>query len=301
MSLLVTGSIGIDTVRTPFGISEECIGGSAIYFSYAASFFSPVRFLGVIGRDCPFDLKEVFSERDVNLDGLEVRDESKTFRWCGAYEGAMNEASTESVELNVLAEEPATMPESYKDSKFLFLANTSPSIQMQILDQISSPAFVAADTMNLWIENNREELLGLLDRVNVLILNDGEARQITGTYNLTLACEKILEMGPEIVIVKKGEHGSMMMDCSGDHFVTPAYPTKVVVDPTGAGDSFAGGVMGYLAQTQKVDNNSLRQAITYGTVCASFTIGDFSLHGLKSATKELIDTRVDELRRITHF
>ena len=301
MSLLVTGSIGIDTVKTPFGRSEDCIGGSAVYFSYSASFFAPVRFLGVTGSDCPFSLEELFADKDVCLDGLETRKESKTFRWHGSYEGAMNEANTDMVELNVLAEEPAKVPDSYKDSKFVFLANTHPEIQMQILDQIDAPEFVAADTMNLWIETERGSLKKLLGRVNALILNEDEARDLTGQHNLIIAGEEIMKMGPEVVIIKKGEHGSLMIDTTGDCFVMPAYPTKTVIDPTGAGDSFAGGVMGYLAKHGRVDNCTLRQAIAYGTACSSFTIADFSLHGIKSASINSIDDRVEELRKVTSF
>ena len=300
MSLLVTGSIGIDTVKTPFGVSENCIGGSAIYFSMAASFFNPVRFLGVVGSDCPFDIKETFMDRNVDLEGLEVRSTSKTFRWHGSYEGSMNEASTDFVELNVLGEEHAKIPQSYKDSKFVFLANSNPTIQMQILEQMDDPQFVAADTMNLWIQQTPTDLKHLLERIDALILNDGEARMLTGQSNLVQAATQILKMGPKVVIIKKGEHGSMMLDSDGDCFILPAYPTSVVIDPTGAGDSFAGGVMGYLAQASRIDNNSLRQAITYGTVCASFTISDFSLHGIRNITRDAIDERVDNLRRLIY-
>ncbi len=301
MSLLVTGSIGIDTVKTPFGRSEESIGGSAVFFSYSASFFNPVRFLGVVGKDCPFDLAKIFKGRDISLEGLEVREDSKTFRWHGSYEGSMNEANTDMVELNVLAEEPAKMPDSYKDSDFIFLANTHPAIQMQILEETYNPKFVAADTMNLWIETERESLKELLERINCLILNEDEARQLTGQYNLISAGEDIMKMGPDVVIIKKGEHGSIMLDATGDCFVLPAYPTKIVIDPTGAGDAFAGGLMGYIAKSKKVDNTTLRQAIAYGTACSSFTIGDFSLHGIKAATLSQLDERVEILRKATLF
>ncbi len=301
MSLLVTGSIGIDTVKTPFGRSADSIGGSAVFFSYSASFFTPVRFLGVVGKDFPFDLSEIFKDRDISLEGLEVRENSKTFRWHGSYEGSMNEANTDMVELNVLAEEPAKMPESYKDSEFIFLANTHPDIQMQILEQAHNPKFVAADTMNLWIETERESLKRLLERINCLILNEDEAKQLTGRFNLIAAGEDIMDMGPEVVIIKKGEHGSIMRDATGECFVLPAYPTKIVIDPTGAGDSFAGGFMGYIAKSQKLDNTTLRQAIAYGTACSSFTIGDFSLHGIKSTTLAQLDDRVETLRKATLF
>jgi hypothetical protein len=301
MTLLVTGSIGIDTVRTPYGCSEECIGGSAVHFSMAASFFSPVRFVGVVGADCPFDLKEVFEGRDVCLDGLDIRNGSKTFRWVGSYEGGMNEARTDAVELNVLGEEPPNIPESYADSEYVFLANTAPSLQLRLLDQVHSPEFVAADTMNHWIITAADDLKKLLDRIDMLVLNEGEAKLLTGHLNLMAAAEDILKMGPRVVIIKKGEHGSMMKNNNGDLFILPAYPSKVVIDPTGAGDSFAGALMGHLAQVGKVDVVSLRNAIVYGTVVSSFTIGDFSIHGIKSLSQADIDSRCDELRKATQF
>ena len=301
MSLLVTGSIGIDTVKTPFGSSENCIGGSAVYFSMAASFFSPVRFLGVVGEDCPFDLSEVFKDREVDLEGLEVRKGSKTFRWGGSYEGEMNEATTDSMDINVLAEKPPTVPKSYQDSEFIFLANTAPSLQIQLLDQITSSAFVAADTMNHWIVTAADDLKELLDRIDMLVLNEGEARLLTGQRNLITAAKDILEMGPEVVIIKKGEYGSMMCDTNGDCFILPGFPTAVVIDPTGAGDSFAGGMMGHLSQAKKVDVISLRNAMVCGTVTASFTIGDFSIHGIKAVSKADIDERIDTLRKVTQF
>ena len=301
MSLLVTGSIGIDTVTTPFGKSESCVGGSAVYFSFAASLLAPVRFLGVIGDDCPFDLAETFKDRNVDLTGLEVRTGSKTFRWNGSYHGDMNEANTNNVELNVLAEAPPKVPKEYSDTEYVFLANTAPALQMQLLDQLESPRFVAADTMNLWIETAKDDLMELLGKIDMLVLNDGEARLLTGQQNLVLAAKDILKMGPRVVIIKKGEHGAMMCDNNGGMFVMPAFPTSVVIDPTGAGDSFAGALMGYLAQVDRVDFISLRNAMVYGTVAASFTIGDFSIHGIKSIDKSSLEARFDALRKVTQF
>lgn len=301
MSLLVTGSVGIDTVQTPYGINEDCIGGSAVYFSMAASFFTDVKFVGVIGDDCPFDLTELFHGQEVDLEGLEVRTGSKTFRWHGTYEGNMNEARTDVVELNVLAEQPPTVPESFRGCEYVFLANTAPSLQMKLLDQLENSSFVAADTMNLWIETASEDLKQLLQRIDLLVLNDGEAKLLTGQHNLVSAAKSILDMGPMFVVIKKGEHGSMMYSTEGDIFLLPAYPAAVVIDPTGAGDSFAGGMMGHLSQSGTVDVISLRNAMVYGTVMASFTIGDFSIHGIKTATREMIDERFDRLRKITQF
>lgn len=301
MSLLVTGSIGIDTVKTPFGVSKDCLGGSAVYFSMAASFFSPVRFLGAIGADCPFDLKKIFKGKKVDLNGLELRHTSKTFRWAGSYVDAMNEAVTDFVELNVLAENPPQMPEEYKDSKFVFLANTAPILQIQLLDQLHKPKFVAVDTMNLWINNNIADLKKLLKKIDCLILNETEARMLSGDHNLITAAAKIEKLGPSVVVIKKGESGSIIRQSDGQLFVLPAYPATIVKDPTGAGDSFAGGFMGYLAGQNKTDFATLKKAVAYGTVVASFTIADFSLKGLTKTTRRNIDTRLNELRKLTKF
>ena len=301
MSLLVTGSIGIDAVKTPYGVSEECLGGSSVYFSMAASFFTPVRFLGVIGPDCPFDLAEVFAGRDVDLTGLEVRPQSKTFRWKGTYSDNMDDRRTDSLELNVLAEAPPTVPAEYKDSEFVFLANTAPALQMQLLQQVQDPVFAAADTMDCWIKDELDDLKQLLNKIDCLIINDGEARMLADEHNLIKAAEKILDMGPTVVIIKKGESGSMVCKAGGERFILPAYPASEVKDPTGAGDSFAGGLMGYLAQVGKTDFDSLKTAVAYGAVVASFTIADFSLAGLTSISKNDIDSRFETLREVTHF
>ncbi len=301
MSLLVTGSIGIDTVKTPYGVSKDCLGGSAVYFSLAASFFTPVRFLGAIGADCPFDLKKVFKGRRVDLAGLEVRPKSKTFRWVGSYCGSMNEATTEAVHLNVLAEAPPKVPEKYRDTKFVFLANTAPILQIKLLDQLKKPKFVAADTMNCWIKDHQRDLKRLLKRIDCLILNEGEARMLACDDNLINAAAKILKLGPSVVVIKKGESGSLIRSSAGRLFVLPAYPATVVKDPTGAGDSFAAGFMGHLAGQGKTDFASLKKAAAYGTVVASFTISNFSLKGLTSITKRDINKRLAELRKLTAF
>jgi len=301
MSLLVTGSIGIDTVKTPGGIRENCLGGAAIYFSMAASFFSPVRFVGVIGSDCPFDLAEIFAGRNVDLTGLELRPQSKTFRWTGSYHENMDDRTTECVELNVLAEAPPKVPEAFKDSEFVFLANTAPALQHELLGQVEKPVFVAVDTMNLWIQEYPDDLISLLTKIDCLIINEDEARMLADQHNLIKAAQKILDMGPSVVIVKKGESGSIMCSADGDIFILPAFPAAEVIDPTGAGDSFAGGFMGYLAQTGRTDFETLKTAVAYGTVIASFTIADFSLDGLTSTDRANIDKRLQELRNITQF
>ena len=301
MSLLVTGSIGIDTVKTPFGVSENCLGGSAIYFSLAASFFSPVRFVGVVGSDCPFDLAEVFAGRDIDLAGLEVRTKSKTFRWTGSYHQNMDDRTTECMELNVLAEAPPKVPEVFKNSKFVFLANTAPALQLEVLEQIKQPVFVAADTMNCWIQGHPDDLEALLKRINCLIINEDEARMLADEPNLIRAAQSILKMGTDMVVIKKGESGSIMSSADGELFVLPAYPAADVKDPTGAGDSFAGGFMGYLAARGKTEFKTLRTAVAYGTVVASFTIADFSMNGLTSTNKVNIDARLEVLRSVTRF
>lgn len=301
MSLLVTGTIGIDTVKTPFGVSEDCLGGSAVYFSMSASYFSPVRFVGVIGDDCPFDLAGIFKGRDVDLEGLETRRGSKTFVWHGAYHDSMNEAVTNRTDLNVIAEAPPKVPDSFKDSRFVFLANTAPALQMELLGQVSDPDFVAADTMNLWIETAVDDLKKLLTKIDMLVLNDGEARLLTEQSNIVTASRQILEMGPKFVVIKKGEYGSMVCDKDGHTFIAPAFPTDKVVDPTGAGDSFAGAMMGYMAKMQSTEFATIRKAVVYGTVASSFTIGDFSINGIGNANTDLIEERFIRIRDITQF
>jgi sugar/nucleoside kinase (ribokinase family) len=301
MSLLVTGSIGIDTIKTPYDVREDCLGGSAVYFSMSAGFFSPVRFVGVIGSDCPFNLTEVFADRDVDLRGLEIREQSKTFRWAGTYHENMDDRTTDHVELNVLAEAPPIVPDVFKDSKFVFLANTAPILQQQLLEQIDKPVFAAVDTMNLWIQQYLDDLITLLTKIDCLIINEDEARMLADQPNLIKAAQKILDMGPNIVIAKKGESGSIMCNSDGNIFILPAFPAAEVKDPTGAGDSFAGGFMGYLAQSGTTDFKILKTAVAYGTVLASFTIADFSLDGLTRIDKTTIDDRLQELQKITQF
>jgi hypothetical protein len=300
VSLLVTGSIGIDTVKTPYGVSENCLGGSAVYFSMAASLFSPVRLVGVIGPDCPFDLMKVFAGRDVDLAGLEIRKKSKTFRWAGTYHADINKRTTDKLELNVLAEEPPKVPQVYRDSKYVFLANTAPALQLQLLEQIDDPSFVAADTMDCWIQGSRNDLNRLLKKIDCLIINEDEAKMLADENNLIKAADAILDMGPSVAVVKKGEHGSILRS-SDEVFILPAFPAAEVKDPTGAGDSFAGALLGYLAQVGRTDFESLKQAIAYGTVVASFTIADFSLAALTSINKDDIDGRFKTLRKLTQF
>jgi len=300
MSLLVTGSIGLDRVETPFGVREDAIGGSAIYFSYAASFFTPVRLVGVVGEDCPKTLLDVFHGRPVDTSGLEIRKGSKTFRWHGSYVQDMNAAQTLQTDLNVLAERPAAIPPAFLDSQYVFLANTHPVLQQQTLAMLKAPKLVVADTMNLWIQTERAELTKLLGKIHGLVLNDAEARMLTEKKNLISAARDVLELGPKFVVVKKGEHGSLLVTAR-DVFTLPAYPAEKVIDPTGAGDSFAGGMMGYLATQNSLSPATIKRALAFGTVVASYTIADFSLGALRNLTREQIDDRYQEFKTAMSF
>ena len=301
MPLLVTGSIGIDTVETPAGRREDVIGGSAIYFSFAASFFTHVRLVGVVGEDCPQEMFNVFEGRDVDTSGVEVRPGSKTFRWHGSYLKDLNEAETVEVDLNVLAERAPQIPQSFLDSKYVFLANTHPALQQEMLGRLRSPRLIVADTMNLWIQTQREELSQLLGKIHGLVLNDGEARLLTEETNLISAARQVLKMGPRFVVIKKGEHGCVMVSDQEDCFTLPAFPTSNVVDPTGAGDSFAWGMMGYLATQGTFSPATIKRALAFGTVVASYTISDFSLAGLQATDRDQIDERWHDFKQTMAF
>jgi len=291
MSLLVTGSIGIDTVESPYGRVESVLGGSAVYFSFAAGVYGPVRLVGVVGEDFPDEFRQVLESGPIDLAGLEVRKGSKTFRWSGKYLTDINERETLAVDLNVLAEEGPKVPPSFADSETVFLANTHPTLQRSLLSQLAGPKIVVADTMNLWIDNERESLLQTLKLVTGVIINDAEARDLTGCRNLIEAGEAVLNLGPEFAIIKKGEHGAILVTADGVTAI-PAFPTKDVRDPTGAGDSFAGGVLGYLNAEGECGTPTLRRAMVRGTVAASFAIEDFSLGRVLKLTREEIDERV---------
>jgi sugar/nucleoside kinase (ribokinase family) len=301
MSLLVTGSIGIDTVETPAGRRDNVLGGSAIYFSYAASFFTPVRLVGAVGEDAPAELFKVFGDQSVDTTGLEVRKGSKTFRWHGSYVKDLNEAVSVQTDLNILAEAAPKIPAQFHDSKYVFLANTHPVLQQQMASSLKSPRLIVADTMNLWINTARNDLLKTLKMIDGLVLNDGEARLLTEKKNLIEAARDVLKLGPKFVVIKKGEHGCLMCSGNGDVFALPAFPADRVVDPTGAGDSFAGGMMGYLSTQGNVSPATLKRALAFGTVVASYTIADFSLGGLTATTRDQIDNRWSDFKRIVDF
>ena len=300
MSLLVTGSIAIDTVTSPYGRAENVLGGSAVYFSFAASQYVPVRLVGVVGEDFPDGFRGTLATRNIDLRGLELRKGSKTFRWNGRFEGDMNAAETVEVDLNVLAERGPKVPEVFADSQTVFLANTHPTLQRDLLSQLRSPKLIVCDTMNLWITTERDSLLETLRLVTGVIVNDGEARQLTGRMNLMEAGEAILAMGPQFVIIKKGEHGALLLTSEGPAAV-PAFPSKTVHDPTGAGDSFAGGCLGYLSEQGRADFDALRHALVRGTVAASFVIEDFSLRRVEKLTRAEVDRRVNEFVRMLTF
>ncbi len=300
MSLLVTGSIGIDTVASPHGSVDSVLGGSAVYFSFAAAHYVPVRLVAAVGTDFPAEFRKTLEDRGIDLAGLEVREGSKTFRWTGKYAGDMNEAETVAVELNVLAERGPTVPPAIADSETVFLANTHPTLQRELLAQVTAPKLVVCDTMNLWIDNERDSLIETLDKVTGVIINDAESRTLTGKAHLIDAGEVILAMGPKFVMIKKGEHGAMLVTPEGPVTI-PAFPTKDVRDPTGAGDSFAGGTLGYLTAKGQHDPQTLAHAMVRGTVAASFTIEDFSLGRVKNLTTDQLNQRVDKFLGMLRF
>jgi sugar/nucleoside kinase (ribokinase family) len=300
MSLLVTGTIGIDTVESPHGKAENVLGGSAAYFAFAASLLTPVRLVGVVGEDFPQPFLDLFEGRRIDTAGLEVRAGSKTFRWSGKYLDDINERETLCTDLNVISEAAPTLPEQFRNSTFVFLANTHPAIQRGFVGQLTAPKLIVCDTMNLWIDGFRDDLLETLAAVHGVVLNDGEAKMLTAENDLIRAGRAILELGPRFVVIKKGEHGAMLVT-SDEIFVLPAYPSARVKDPTGAGDSFAGGMMAHLAAVDRTDTTALRAAIARGTCVASITIEDFSLNALAAANKDMIETRLAELRLMITF
>ena len=290
MSLLVVGSIAFDSVETPTDRRDNVIGGSATYFSYAASYFTPVNLVGVVGEDWPAEHTALLESRNINTEGLEIKPGEKTFSWKGKYLPNMNDRETLEVNLNVFETFSPVLPESYKDTPFVFLANGAPTVQMQVLDQVSNPKLVVADTMDLWINIQKNDLLELIKRIDGLVLNDSEARLLTGEENLVKAGKAVLELGAKFCVLKKGEHGAMYFD-EDDCYVLPAFPTDQVLDPTGAGDSFAGGMMGYLASQDAIDPASIKRALVYGTLVASFNVEDFSLQRMKQIEREALEQR----------
>lgn len=299
MALLAVGSVALDSVRTPFGVRKEVLGGSATFFSTAASFFSPVRLVAVVGEDFPEEHVSFLKGRGIDLGGL-VRRPGRTFRWEGRYDFDLSQAHTLDTQLNVFADFRPELPDGWRDSTHVFLGNIDPELQERVLDQVRGPRFVAADTMNFWIEGKRRALQNALRRVDLLFVNDAEARQLAGEHNVVKAARAILAMGPRALVVKRGEYGALFF--SGDEvFSASAYPLAELFDPTGAGDSFAGGFMGYLHRCGSLDPAAMRRAIVVGSVVASFAVEKFSLDRLREIGATEIRARYAEFRRLAHF
>jgi sugar/nucleoside kinase (ribokinase family) len=296
--ILVVGSLAYDSIETPSGRVDRALGGSANYFSLAASLFAKVRVVGVVGEDYEESDYKLLQSRGVDLEGLE-KVSGKTFHWEGKYEGDMNEAKTLRTELNVFEHFNPKLPESYKNSSFVFLANIVPALQLEVLNQVKNPQFVGMDTMNLWIDIANADLLKVLKKVDVVLINETEAEMLTGAENAIAAAAKIVEMGPDAVIIKRGEYGFIMYSKEEGYFVLPAFPIAKVTDPTGAGDTFAGGFFGYLAsRPNKPTIKDMKQACIFGSILASHTIQDFSVKALAKTTLADIDKRLAEYQKV---
>lgn len=300
MSLLVVGSVAFDSIETPNGSVDDVLGGAASFFSYAASFFTQPRMVGVVGEDFPEEHRRLFGSRNIDTAGLVTQPGGKTFRWKGRYHQDMNTRDTLEVHLNVLGDFNPVLPESFRDSTHVFLANSPPAVQSRVLDQVRQPKLVLADTMDLWIDNFRPDLLALLPRLDGLLLNDSEARLLTKEDNMVRAGHQIRQQGPKFVIIKRGEHGAMLVSADGI-FVVPAFPTPDVIDPTGAGDTFAGGILGYLESDGTPPPGRLRRAMAYGTVVASLTVEGFGLDRLRRTDRKEIDDRLEKYRHMLSF
>ena len=296
MTLLVVGSIAYDSIETPTGSVKDALGGSAIHFSAASSLYVQTRIVGVVGEDFNTDDLRFLSARNADTSGI-VSENGRTFRWSGRYHENMNNRDSLSTELNVFEHFQPNIPESFKNSEYIFLANIHPKLQLDVLEQVTNPAFVALDTMDFWIEGKRPELEKILSKVDAVILNDSEALQFSGALNYPKAARTISKFGPKIVIIKKGEHGAILYH-EGTFFALPAYILENVTDPTGAGDSFAGGFMGYLAQQNNLKNSTLRSGMANGTCTASFCCEDFGINRLSSVNKKDIDRRLREFREL---
>jgi sugar/nucleoside kinase (ribokinase family) len=298
-SILVVGSVAFDSLKTPFGEAEEILGGSATYFSVAASYFSPVRVVAVVGSDFPEKHLNVFQKHKVDVQGL-AQVTGRTFRWKGEYGYDLNEAKTLDTQLNVFETFKPVIPEAYRSSEYVFLGNIDPELQLSVLEQIKRPKVVACDTMNFWIKGRIEAVKRTIQHVDILIINDAETRMLAGEANLVRAANKIIAMGPKTLIVKRGEYGVLMFN-GKSIFGAPAFPLEDVYDPTGAGDTFAGGFMGALAYAGDVNERSFRRGIIYGSVMASFNVEKFGLQRLTDLTRQEIDDRFRQFKHLTHF
>ncbi|MFH1282673.1 MAG: PfkB family carbohydrate kinase [bacterium] len=300
MSILVVGSIALDWIKSPKGEVKDSLGGSATYFSYSSSFFDDVRLVGVVGEDFPKKHIQLLKSKKIDLRGLEMQP-GKTFRWKGSYIKDLNQAQTINTALNVFEKFKPKIPDNFRNSPFVFLANIEPDLQIEILSQIKKPILSACDTMNLWINIKKKELLTLLKKIDILILNDMESKMLTGKDNLIKAGREILKLGPSLCVIKKGEHGVLLFTGS-KIFALPAFPVEEVFDPTGAGDTFAGGFFGYLAKVKgRLTEENLKKALMYGTIMASFTVEDFSLNSLTKINSKHIQNRLAHLQKITQL
>jgi len=299
MGIVVVGTVAFDTVETPFGRGENVLGGSATYFSTSASFFTDVSLVAVVGEDFPEEHVQFLRSREIDLQGL-ARIPGKTFHWTGRYGYDLNEAHTLDTQLNVLTQFRPDLPDAYREADYLFLANIDPDLQLEVLDQVRRPKLVACDTMNFWISSKPESLKKVLQRVDIVVINEGEARQFTGEANLVKAAKRIISLGCKRLVIKRGEYGVLVFTESSI-FAAPAYPLEEVFDPTGAGDTFAGGFMGFLANTGNTSEEGIRQAIVFGSVMASFNVEDFSLDRMKRLEYREIEERYRTFRSMTHF
>lgn len=299
MDILVIGSVAFDSVETPFGRGDDVLGGSATYFSTSASFFTGVQLVAVVGEDFPEEPRQFLRSRGVDLDGLQTRP-GQTFRWKGRYGYDLNEAHTLETHLNVFETFHPQLPENYRQAKYVFLANIDPELQLEVLQQVERPQLIACDTMNFWIEGKRDALVRTLGHVDILVINEAEVRQLAGEANLVKASRAVLAMGPKTLVVKRGEYGVLVFSAHSV-FSAPAYPLEEVFDPTGAGDTFAGGFMGYLAATDNPTEETIRKATVFGSVMASFTVEDFSLNRLRKLGWAEIEDRFRHFQALTAF
>ncbi len=301
MSLLVIGSLALDTIETPFGKAERTLGGSATFISTSASYFTDnVRLVGIVGYDFPDEEIQFLKSKNIDLSGLEISETKKTFHWHGKYDFDLNTRDSLVTELNAFETFDPVISEKFKDSEYVCLGNLHPSPQQKVVKQITNPKLIMCDTMNFWIEGAHKELLETLKLVNLLVINDSEARELSKEFNLVTAAKKIMDMGPKILIIKKGEHGALLFT-KDTVFSAPAFPMEKVFDPTGAGDTFAGGLMGWLTKTNDLSEKNLKLAVIYGSAMASLAVEKFSLDGIRDLTKDQIMNRFNEFKKLTHF
>ena len=302
MNLLTVGTVAFDSIETPYGKAEKIVGGACTYASYAASYFiDRINLVSIVGDDFPKEEMERLGSKGVNLDGLEIKQNAKSFFWAGKYHQNMNKRDTLTTDLNVLDDFNPILPEHYKSSKYVMLGNITPELQLQVLDQLDgSQELIAMDTMNFWMDIAWDKLMQVIGKVDMLTINDEEARQMSGEYSLVKAANKIHELGPKYLVIKKGEHGALLF-YNNDIFFAPALPLAEVFDPTGAGDTFAGGFIGYLAKTQDVSFDNMKRAVIHGSAMASFCVEQFGIERLKELSNEEVNERVVKFKKLTHF